>query len=66
VSLRDIRHCAPTLALAGGEDIKVVSAMMRHTSVKVTADVYALVLPDLAASVSRSVASMIPRAVQNL
>jgi integrase len=39
VSLRDIRHCAPTLALAGGEDIKVVSAMMRHTSVKVTADV---------------------------
>lgn len=61
VSLRDVRHCAPTLALAGGEDIKVVSSMMRHTSVKITADVYALVMPDLAAEVSASVARMIPR-----
>jgi integrase len=61
VSLRDVRHCAPTLALAGGEDIKVVSSMMRHTSIKITADVYALVLPDLAAEVSASVARMIPR-----
>jgi integrase len=67
VSLRDLRHCAPTYALAAGEDIKVVSAMMRHTSVKITADTYALILPDLAASVSRAVASMVPRgAVRNL
>lgn len=65
VTLRDVRHCAPTFALAGGEDIKVVSGMMRHTSVKITADVYALVLPDLAASVSKTVASMIPRAARN-
>jgi hypothetical protein len=40
----------------------VVSEMMRHTSVKVTADIYALVLPELAAKVSGSVAAMIPRA----
>lgn len=52
VSLRDVRHCAPTYALAGGKDIKAVSEMMRHTSVKITADVYALVLPELAAEVS--------------
>jgi hypothetical protein len=65
VTLRDVRHCAPTFALAGGEDIKVVSGMMRHTWVKITADVYALVLPDLAASVSKTVASMIPRAARN-
>ena len=35
--------------------------MMRHTSVKITADVYSLVLPELAAEVSGAVASMIPR-----
>jgi hypothetical protein len=35
--------------------------MMRHTSVKITADIYALVLPELAAEVSGAVASMIPR-----
>jgi hypothetical protein len=39
--------------------------MMRHTSVKITGDVYALVLPGLAASVSRTVAAMIPRAAGN-
>jgi integrase len=61
VSLRDVRHCAPTYALAGGKDIKAVSEMMRHTSVKITADIYALVLPELAAEVSGAVASMIPR-----
>jgi integrase len=61
VTLRDIRHCAPTFALAEGHDIKVVSAMMRHSSVKITGDVYALVLPDLAAGVSTSVARAIPR-----
>ena len=61
VSLRDVRHCAPTFALAAGKDIKAVSEMMRHTSVKITADIYALVLPELAAEVSGAVASMIPR-----
>ena len=34
---------------------------LRHTSVKITADIYALVLPELAAQVSGSVASVIPR-----
>ncbi len=61
VTLRDVRHCAPTFALSDGCDIKVVAEMMRHSSVKVTADLYALVLPELAAEVSRSVAAMIPR-----
>jgi integrase len=60
-TLRDIRHVAPTLALAAGTDIKYVSAMMRHSSVKMTGDVYAVILPEMAAAVSESVASMIPR-----
>jgi integrase len=64
VTLRDVRHCAPTIALAAGKDIKVVSAMMRHASVEITADVYALVLPELAAEVSSAVAASIPRAVR--
>ena len=59
--LQDVRHGAPTFALAAGKDIKAVSEMMRHTSVKITADIYSLVLPELAAEVSGAVASMIPR-----
>jgi integrase len=61
VTLRDLRHCAPTFALSAGVDIKVVCEMMRHASVKTTADIYALVLPELAAAVSAAVASMVPR-----
>lgn len=63
VTLRDVRHCAPTYAIAQGVDIKVVSEMMRHASVKVTADLYALVLPELAKQVSVAVAAAIPRQV---
>lgn len=66
VTLRDVRHCVPTYALSAGKDIKVISEMMRHSSVKITGDVYALVLPDLAAEVAGAVAAMIPRkAVRN-
>jgi integrase len=61
IRLHDLRHGAATLALAAGKDIKLVSAMMRHSSVKITSDIYAMVLPELAAEVSSAVASMIPR-----
>lgn len=63
VTLRDVRHCAPTFALRAGVDIKVISAMMRHSSEKTTADLYAIVLPELAKEVSAAVASVIPRVV---
>lgn len=61
IRLHDLRHGAATLALAGGKDIKVVSAMLRHSSHKITGDLYASVLPELAAEASEAVASMIPR-----
>jgi integrase len=61
IRLHDLRHGAATMALAAGKDIKLVSAMLRHSSVKITSDIYATVLPELAAEVSSAVASMIPR-----
>ncbi len=61
IRLHDLRHGAATLALAAGKDIKVVSAMLRHSSHKITGDLYASVLPELAAEASEAVASMIPR-----
>lgn len=64
VTLRDVRHCAPTFALRSGTDIKLISAMMRHASVKTTADLYAIVLPELSAEVSDAVAAAIPRAAR--
>ena len=62
IRLHDLRHGAATLALAAGKDIKAVSAMLRHSSHKITGDIYASVLPELAAEVSGAVESMVPRA----
>jgi integrase len=61
IRLHDLRHCAATLALAGGADITEVSRMMRHASIQITADIYTEVLPELAAEVAAKVVRMVPR-----
>ena len=61
VSFHGLRHGAAVLALAAGTDIKVISAMLRHSSVQITADIYADVTPELAAQTAAKVASMVPR-----
>jgi hypothetical protein len=42
-------------------DIKMVSAMLRHSSATITADLYALILPEVAAQAAETVAKMVPR-----
>lgn len=61
IRLHDLRHGAATLALAAGVDIKVVSAMLRHSSTTITADLYTSVLPDVAREAAEAVAAMVPR-----
>jgi integrase len=65
VRLHDLRHCAATLALAGGADITSVSRLLRHASIQITADVYAEVLPELALEVASKVVRMVPRSRRN-
>ena len=38
VRVHDLRHGAATLALAAGVELKVVQAMLGHTSIVLTAD----------------------------
>ncbi|GIJ49747.1 site-specific integrase [Virgisporangium aliadipatigenens] len=61
VRLHDLRHGAATLALAAGVDMKVVQAMLRHSSITVTADTYTSVLPDLARTAAEKTAAIVPR-----
>src|SRR5215475_9825613 len=61
IRLHDLRHCAATLALAGGADITAVSRLPRHGSIQITADIYAEVLPELASEVASKVVRMVPR-----
>jgi integrase len=61
IRLHDLRHGAVTLALAAGVDTKVVSAMLRHSTVAITSDTYTSVLPDVARRAAEAVAAMVPR-----
>jgi integrase len=61
VRLHDMRHCAATLMLAGGVDMKVVSATLGHRQYWFTADTYASVVPELAEAAAETAVAMIPR-----
>jgi integrase len=47
IRLHDLRHTAASLMLAAGVPLKVVSEALGHSSIGITADVYAHVTPDL-------------------
>ncbi|MFF2142063.1 tyrosine-type recombinase/integrase [Kitasatospora sp. NPDC058190] len=60
IRLHDLRHGAATLALAGGVDMKVVSEMLGHSSIKITSDTYTSVLPELAKDAAEAAAKLVP------
>ncbi len=66
VRLHDLRHLAATLALAAGAEMKVVSAMLRHSTMHITADTYTSVLPEIARQAAEAAAALVsqPPAVQ--
>lgn len=39
--IHDLRHACATLLLAQGEDLKMISEILGHSSISVTADIYA-------------------------
>jgi integrase len=47
VRFHDLRHGAATVLLAAKVDLKVVSALLGHSSISITADIYAYVLPEM-------------------
>jgi integrase len=48
IRLHDCRHTAASLMLAAGEQVKVVSEMLGHSSVTITLNLYAHVMPGMA------------------
>ncbi|WP_433612596.1 site-specific integrase [Dactylosporangium sp. CA-139114] len=61
IRLHDLRHGAATLALAGGADIKTVQAMLRHSTIVLTANTYTSVLPQVARDAAEAAAALVPR-----
>lgn len=63
IRLHDLRHGAATLMLAGGADMKLIQAMLRHSSLAITADTYTSVLPEVAREAAEAAAALVPRKI---
>ncbi len=61
IRFHDLRHCAASLMLAAGVDMKVVSATLGHSKYSFTADTYTSVVPELAAAAAEATVAIIPR-----
>ena len=61
IRLHDLRHTAASLALQAGVPLKVVSELLGHSSLAITADTYTSVLPVVAHAAAQAVADTIPR-----
>ncbi|MGH3869822.1 MAG: tyrosine-type recombinase/integrase [Pseudonocardiaceae bacterium] len=61
IRLHDLRHGAATLTLATGADLKIVQDLLGHSSITITADTYAHVLPELARDTAEAAARIVPR-----
>jgi len=47
VTIHDLRHSAATVLLASGVPLPVIAAILGHSTIRVTADLYAHVVPEL-------------------
>jgi integrase len=61
IRLHDLRHLAATLALTAGVEMKVVSQMLRHRTLAITADTYTSVVPEVARAAAEAAISVVPR-----
>ncbi|MGW3346756.1 tyrosine-type recombinase/integrase [Nonomuraea rubra] len=62
IRFHDLRHCAATIMLAAGVDLKVISATLGHSRHSFTADVYTSVVPEVAQAAAEATIAIIPRA----
>ncbi len=62
IRFHDLRHTAASLMLASGQDMKVVSTVLGHSDIAITANIYASVYEDATQAAVEAVTSLIPRA----
>jgi integrase len=63
IKFHGLRHCAASLMLASGADIAVVSKLLGHSSISITADVYGHLVGTVASDAVNGAANLITRTV---
>jgi integrase len=61
IRFHDLRHGAATMLIAAGQPVKVVSAILGHSTSAFTMDVYAVVAEELAEAAAVAIAAFVPR-----
>jgi integrase len=62
VRLHDLRHGAASQREGRGANLKVVSEMLGHSTIAITADTYTSVLPEVAREAAEAAVRLVPRA----
>jgi integrase len=65
VRLHDLRHGAASLRLAAGVDIGIVSKILGHSTIGITADTYSHLLEGVGREAAERAAALVPRAVKS-
>jgi integrase len=63
LSFHGLRHCAASLMLASGADIAIVSKLLGHASISITADVYGHLVGTVASDAVNGAANLIAHTV---
>jgi integrase len=61
IRFHDLRHTAASLTYRATRDLKLVSELLGHSSIKITADVYTNVFADVDRAAAEAVAALVPR-----
>ena len=61
IRFHDLRDGAATMLIAAGQPVKVVSAILGHSTSSFTMDVYAVVADELAEAAAVAISAFMPR-----
>jgi hypothetical protein len=62
VRLHDLRHGAASLTYRATKDLKLVSELLGHSGIQITADTYTTLFAEVDAAAAEAVAALVPRA----
>jgi integrase len=62
IRFHDLRHTAASLTYRATNDLKLVSELLGHSSIKMTADIYTNIYADVDRAAAEAVARLVPRA----